>query len=242
MRALVRRVAAAGCRRRRSGTVALEFALVMPVMVAGLLGVTDAGRALIAWQSITRTAAEVAEIATAEAAVPNAQGNYQLTDPQVQDATTAIYAFLPQLNGGTDTSSFAVTLTSVVFSYTCNGNNVCTSTATTAWSVVGSFSPSVAAVVATYARACGTLAQTLPGSNPSLTTLPTEGVSGLSSLVVADVQYTFTPLFFNFITGPITMFRSAYLPTRVGSVASYVQYVAPTGVQTDYDQICSGYQ
>jgi hypothetical protein len=90
-------------------------------------------------------------------------------------------------------------------------------------------------------RQCGALTQVAAGTSPSLATLPTAGLTGLSSLIVADVQYTFSPLFLKFITGPISMFRSAYLPTRVGSATMYVQYLPPTGATGDVFVSCPGY-
>jgi hypothetical protein len=220
----------------------VEFALIMPMMVTALLGVVDVCRAVLAWQLITSAAEEAAEIATAEASTPTALGNYQLTDAQVQAATSAIYAFMPAVNtgnGGNDNSPFSVTLSAIAYTTVataaCPANSACT-----AWSVVGSFGNNLAPTL--DERACTALGQVAAGSAPSLSTVPTAGVTGLSSLIVADVQYTFTPLFLAFITGPIAMFRSAYLPTRVGSATPYVQYIAPAGGSaTDVFQNCPGY-
>lgn len=233
-------------RRGRRGTVAIEFAMVMPILVTAILGVVDTCRAIIAWQLLTSSAEAVAEIATAESAIPDSSGNYELSDAQVQDATTAIYAFMPALNtgdGGNDYSAFSVTLSAIQFTTATTATASCPSgSACVMWSVVGSYSTNEGtfAVASLQERVCGTaLTQNLPGSSPSLTTLPTSGLTGVNSLIVADVQYQFTPLFVKFITGPISMFRTAYLPARVGSATPYVQYVAPTGAPTDF--FCPGY-
>lgn len=45
---------------------------------------------------------------------------------------------------------------------------------------------------------------------------------------MVDIFYQFHPMFFTFITGPIPMLRSAYLPPRIGTNSQYVVY-SPAG-------------
>lgn len=90
----------------------------------------------------------------------------------------------------------------------------------------------------TQTRACGALTPVSTSSHSSLTTLP-EGLYGPYSLIVADVDYTFTPLFSKFITGPVTFLESAYLPPRIGTAANYVFYTPVTYQPTG--PVCTGY-
>ena len=46
----------------------------------------------------------------------------------------------------------------------------------------------------------------------------------LTSVVVADVSYKYQPLFSGFVTGPITLQRTAFLPPRAGKPSQWVQY------------------
>lgn len=46
----------------------------------------------------------------------------------------------------------------------------------------------------------------------------------LASVVVADMSYKYQPLFGRFITGPITLQRTAFLPPRAGKPSQYVHY------------------
>jgi hypothetical protein len=55
---------------------------------------------------------------------------------------------------------------------------------------------------------------------------------------VVDVYYTFQPMFLKFITGPISMMRSAYFSPRTGTSNAWVQYYPVTN---DTTVLCSGY-
>lgn len=99
--------------RDRSGSPAIEFALVTPLMFTILAGTYDVTQALIAMRRATSTAQEIVQIAT-ELAVQPDQSN-ALTVDQAKQAMTAIYAIIPGLKTGTDTSPFSITLSAIVF-------------------------------------------------------------------------------------------------------------------------------
>jgi Flp pilus assembly protein TadG len=231
------RIAIVALLRARRGIAALEFALIAPIMVILTLGVVDATRALLAFQQITSAAQQVAEIGTARASVNElaSDGNLQVYDFDVAAAASAIYAYIPRLRPdvGGDNSSYVVTVTSVAFTASQNGY-----TASTAWSAVGETGGPADASQTPF-RPCGGLVLTAAGTPPSMSTLPiltTPPLVGLTSLLVVDVQYKFSPLFLQWITGPIEMHRTAYLPPRAATV--YIEYSSPASATS---LICTPY-
>jgi hypothetical protein len=86
-------------------------------------------------------------------------------------------------------------------------------------------------------RACG---QLLPATSTSasLTTIPV-GVYGPYSVMVADVTYSFTPVFLGHLMGSITFSETAYVPPRIGGsgTGNYVQY----NPSSDNTVVCPNY-
>jgi Flp pilus assembly protein TadG len=202
----------------------MEFGLAAPVLATMLMGVWDAGHALVVWRQVTTTAEAVATGATTLAIQPD--GSAVLSPAAAQAAMSAIFANMPGLRAGIDQGAFSVTLTGVVFR---------DGVASTAWSV-----PLALGGAAPVRRPCGTLAQVSPTTPRSLDTLPTAGIANLAAAVVADVQYRFTPLFVGAITGPIPMWRMSLITPRLGPADTYVRYDVP-GVGSD-GAICPGYE
>ena len=217
-------------RRDRRGSPALEFALILPFMVTLLVGLYDASAALVAMRQVTTASQQVAEIATELGVQPNQTSS--LTPTQAYQASTAAFAIMPALRAQVGSSAFSVTLSAVVFTATPAGcTTACVMTANTAWSVPLSLGKSVV-------RPCGVLAQVAPTAAPQLTTLPTAGMTALSSVVVADVSYNFKPMFGRFL-GAFTITRSTFLPPRVGTASQYTQYDTANAA-TD-KAVCPGY-
>lgn len=126
---------------------------------------------------------------------------------------------------------------SISTTQTMGGTNSATTTcytSATAWSAsYGANNTETDGSVGAPIRPCGVQFQAVPaGTAPSLTTLPI-GVFGPYSLMVADVSYTWTPIFAKFLTGPITFFESAYVPPRSGTITQYVEYTP-----TNASQVC----
>lgn len=228
-----------GCRlapallRDRSGTPALEFALIAPVMFSILAGTYDVTQILIAMRQVTSAAQQVVQIATEQAVQPDQ--TISLTTQQAYQAQTAIYAIMPRLRTGVDTSEYSVTLSAIVLVATprgCVAGNGCTYVANTAWSTALSLGLKVR-------RLCGVVTQVAPTEPVTMTSLPTWGMTTVTSVVVADVIYKYQPLFSGFITGPITFQRTSFLPPRAGKPADYVKYDKDNvGKNSD---ICPGY-
>ncbi len=126
-----------GSKRGRSGSVALEFAVVIPVLIVVTLSAFDLIGAVTAWRRVRAAATSTAEIATA-LAVTSSGGTVSnvLTSSQVNQASTAIFAYLPALRAAT--IPFSVTLSAVYFTPLAvgtgcsNGSCVCLTTTSAA--------------------------------------------------------------------------------------------------------------
>lgn len=205
--------------RDRSGSPTIEFALVAPLMFTMLTGTYDITQAFIAMRRATSTVQEIVQIATEQAVQPD-QTN-ALTVQQANQAMTAIYAMIPGLKTGADTSPFSVTLSAIRFFATntgCAVGGTCTYTGITMWSVALPQGQQVTRAP------CGVVAQVSSDQQATTDNLPITNMTTLSSVVVADVSYKYRPLFSGFVTGPITMQRTAFLPPRAGKPTDYVQY------------------
>lgn len=195
-------------RNSRAGVAGLEFALVSPVLIALLLGTIDLSAALLTARRMGLAAGSIAEIATTSSA--QTQALNVLTDVQAWQATTAAFAFFPGWTAVTSRQTFAITLSDVVFTATpagCGQN--CAYTAHVMWSVANKLG--IARL-----RACGPLAKVPNDNATDYGTLPA-GNFGPTSLLVADISYTFQPYFFGFLIGDIPMMQSAYVSPRANN-------------------------
>lgn len=219
--------------RDRSGTPALEFALIAPVMLLILAGTYDVTQIFIAMRQVTSAAQEIVQIATEQAVQPDQ--TISLTTQQAYQAQTAIYAIMPRLKSGADVSQYSVTLSAIVLVPTppgCVAGSGCTYVANTAWSTTLPLGIKVR-------RPCGIVTQVAPTEPATISNLSIWGMTTVTSVVVADVTYTYQPLFSGFITGPFKFQRTSFLPPRAGTPTDYVKYDKDNvGKNTD---ICPGY-
>jgi Flp pilus assembly protein TadG len=204
-------------RASRAGVAGLEFALLSPTLLVLFLGTIDLSGALLTARRMEIAAGAVAEIGSTAAA--QTQALNVLTDVQAWQATTAAFALFPNWAAKPVTPRFAITLSGVAFTATppgCTQN--CSYTASVIWSVANELGvPKL--------RACGPLASAPDGDPPSYTTLPA-GNFGPTSLLIADISYTFQPIFFGFLIGDIPMLQSAYISPRINNG---IQLVAAGG-------------
>lgn len=218
------RLIRSGCRlapvllRDRSGSPGIEFALIAPVMFTMLAGSYDITQIFIAMRQVTSTAQGIVQIATELSVQPDQ--SISLTINQARQAQSAIYAMIPRLKSGADTSPFSVTLSVVVLAAVppgCVAGSGCTYIANTAWSTALPQGLQVR-------RSCGVVTQVAPDEQANMASLPISGMTTITSVVVADVSYGYQPLFSGFVTGPVTLQRTAFLPPRAGKPADYVRY------------------
>lgn len=217
-----------GTRTRRmgnAGVAALEFALIAPLLLLIGLGAIDLSRAWLAWRRVVQTAQATAEIETAVAV--QIDGSNQTTTSQLSTVSTAIFAIYPSVQSA-PTSQYGVAISEVVFTKSpANCTTACTYTANVAWSAPLQGSAS--------ARPCGTLSSKSDTSAPSSSTLPADAF-GPTSLLVVDVFYNYQPILLNYLTGPVAMHYTAYLPPRSGTIGQWIRYVN-SGVGTN----CAGW-
>jgi Flp pilus assembly protein TadG len=236
---------------------ALEFGLIAPILTTILAGGYDAATAMTAWEQVNAAAKAVVE--SAEKASVQPDGTFDLTTIQARTAMTAVYAEIPGLPGASNSAptqkgSFSVTLSSVALTPAgCQITNSTACTANTAWSTVLSVGPSGQLLnSASLLRPCGPLTITSSFTPPPgtietsdgflypLGVVPIKNVQQPMSMLIADVQYNYKPLFFTFVTGPITLWGSAAFPVPGGPIdTTYVTYTQ--GQNDTSSQICSGY-
>jgi Flp pilus assembly protein TadG len=118
--------------RGRRGSVALEAAVTLPVLVTLFLGAFDLFAAVTSWRSTRTAAIAIAEAASSYAVQQptstNPNGTNVITSTQVWDASTAVFPYLRTLKRATNTNAYAVTLSSVVFTPYANGTGCSDST------------------------------------------------------------------------------------------------------------------
>ncbi len=184
------------------GVAAVEFAAIMPILVFMFLGTFDGGRAIAIYM-------KVRSATYALAAITNTYGNGKSNTTPIQssDMTTIIGAASKVL-APYDSGPATITISEVAV-------NSATS-ATIRWSCTGT-TPTCPAPT----RALNS-AVTLP-SNIGTTTC---GGNYPCYLILAEVSYTFTPMFGYFTSGTIPFSDYIYVTPRSSSC---VQYVPITG-------------
>lgn len=164
--------------RDARGLAAVEFALIVPLMLTLYFGTLETSDALTASRRVTNVAQTAADLVAQVTTVSSSD----LTD--IFAASTAILTPF-------DTSAVKITISSVV----ADSSNK----TTVAWS-------------STYKGTART--------TNSAVTLPTGLTTANTSVIMAEVTYTYTSPIATFITGPIVMTETAYLrPRRSVTVA-----------------------
>ena len=195
--------------RSRRGIAAVEFALILPLMVVLTLGSVEVARLIIFTRKIELVANTAVEMLT-----QNGTGKVNYIDLHfAQDSTMVIFPQILQDAANKKISwsnDIAISMASVQFSpspATCTSN--CTYVANVVWN--GGPNP----------RPCGTsLTPVADSSTPTPTTLPTD-LYGPGSVLVVDIVYTYTPLFIQNLFGSIKISRSAFLAPRYVPLVKY---------------------
>ena len=154
------------------GVSAVEFALILPIMVTMYIGAVEFSSALTVDRRVSSVASAAADLA--------AQSE-QVTSNSVQDIFTAATSIMLPYSA----TSISIVLTSVV----ADANN----DTTVDWSCAQNGSPK---------------------SDGAAYTLPTGLTQPFSSVIVAEVAYSYTPPIGQFLTGGVNMSETFYLRPR----------------------------
>jgi Flp pilus assembly protein TadG len=218
--------------RARDAVVALEFGIIAPVMALLVIGVFDVAKAAILWEQVWAASRSISESAATLAIQPD--GSAQLTEAQATQALSLVLADIPWLREGIATKgatssnaadTVSAVLTSVDYEIAAGCKSACAYQASVKWSKAYGFAGFNTG--STVLRPCGSngapfLSQTAPGTPPNLGTIPTHDAETLplagilvpDAFLMADVKLTYTPYFFNFMTGPVTFWATSYWPVR----------------------------
>jgi len=176
----------------RRATAAIEFAIIMPVLLILFLGSYDAGNAIAVY-------AKVRAATYSLAAITNQYGDG--TNPNYSPISTTTMTAITGA-GAAILAPYSSTPITLVISQI-------KATSSTAQTLSWSYSPTTGAAL--------TAAPTLPSnfaSNSCNSTYP-------CYFILASVSYSFTPMFGAFMTGPITLSDSLYTTPRVSKCVQY---------------------
>jgi len=225
-------------RADRRSTAALEFALIAPLLVMLSGGVYDLCAAVLIYNEVTTAATTIVASASSAAAAISIDGSTALSYDQVQQAESGIWADIPGLRTGLQSGQLkSVTVSSISFQppSACTTGSSCNPyTAYVMWSVSYTGGATTGASFANNIRSCSPTGSNsdglggekqvvassgLNGSNFTYT-LPTAGLSaytpdptGPAPVLVADVEFSYTPLF-SLFKGPFTFVSTAIWPVR----------------------------
>jgi hypothetical protein len=220
--------------RARHAISAVEFALVLPLVVLLMLGSVETARLMIFMRRVTQVSNTIVELlAQTQAVNPNSADTvpWSVTYIDLHFAIDSTMVIFPQifgdaaLKGTTWKNDISISMASVCFSSSASTcKPTCTSNCTYA-NVVWNSGPNK--------RACGTPLTAAPDTSaPSPATLPMD-VFGPGSLVVVDTVFNYTPIFGSGIFGTIPLKTSAYLAPRdlqpASNAPNYIQYNAISG-------------
>jgi TadE-like protein len=206
----------------RQAIAAVEFALLLPLLIMLMLGSVEVARVIIAARNVTAVATTASEMLSQETGTVDYVNLHFATDstmvifPQIlQDAAQ---------KGISWKNDISVSIAGVCFSP--NGSTDCTlpCTSNCTANVVWNSGPNK--------RTCGVPLTSAPDTAaPSTTTLPAD-VFGEGSLIVVDIVYNYTPIFASTFTalfghplfGTIPIARSAYLAPRYVQFPKFIKY------------------
>lgn len=222
-------------RRDNRGVAAVEFALLLPLMVTLYLGSTEITQGVLASRKmaiVSRTLSDiVAQAGTAADPSCSGPGMCDALMTTIFAAATSIMSPFPTALRSDSTPSLTMVVTSIEFKAAGTSPVPTSDKLFNAVEGVFRWSKSAAAPNNTAARACATLAVHVSNSTaPALTNLP-EGLYATGPLVVADVTYKYTPTFGGstlawMSTGGvnyITMSNTTYMRPR--NWTTYIPYV-----------------
>jgi Flp pilus assembly protein TadG len=201
--------------RAEQGLAALEFALVVPLLVMALVGFSEIDRYAATTRQLESSANAISQMLTQSTSVTNGDLNF------AYDSLTVLFPRVlddSARKGARWRDDISVAMSSVAFAKTnpaCATN--CAYTAQVAWSG------------GSAKRPCATPLKSAPNaSRPSSTELPADAF-GPNALVAVDLEFTYAPLFAAKLFGPVTIKRSGFMQARYTPTNSYVKYAVAGG-------------
>ena len=178
-------------RRSEKGLAALEFALILPVLVSMLFGMGELSLAVFCRTDVTQVASTVADLIAQESTVASTD-----LSNVYNAANTILYPYYPNLS----TSKPTIRITSVIFDTSTNSTTVGKVNWTCSQSGNGTLSPASRAVNSTV-----TFSQPLLSSG--------------GSVVMVEVAYSYASPTTQVIAGSYNMTNQFYTkPRRVGQI------------------------
>lgn len=214
--------------RAQRGVAAIEFALLLPLLILMMLSSVELQRYLRIERQLSLAAENIANIVAQRQSSDLTKLNF--------DFDSVYHLFPPGNEHPTLTWPTYIVhkITNVVFTPTISGCKVnCTYTANAAWHWP---SHDTAFGAGAMMRSCGPLTAATPAALPTGKTIP-EAMFGPGSVVIVDIGYRFMPLFGSNLVPSIDLFRQGYANARFAS--PYIQF--PNQNWTGSTVRCSGY-
>ena len=212
-----------GFARARSAIAALEFAIILPVLVVFMLGGAETARFIYISRSMTNLAYS---LATRIAERTTAYNFNDVVFDYYSTVVTTPFLLGDAASRGTQWNyDVALTTSSVIFTpvpATCTSN--CTYKAKVAWSVNSPIAGQRSCTVAPTSQA--------DSITTTLSTLP-QDIYASGSVIVADVSYSYTPIFGSRVIPAVTIRRSYFMQPRYQFPIPY------TAVGFDNGYVCS---
>lgn len=209
----------------RGGVAALEFALVLPVLLVALLGFVELDRYVTSTRQLESASNSISEMLSQSTSKTNGDLNFAYDSlmvlfPRVlEDSARKAVAWRNDINVSMSSIAFASTVPG------CVAN--CTYKAQVAWSS------------GSAKRPCSVpLSPVADNSTPTPTTLP-QSAFGPNGLVAVDLEFTYTPLFAPKLFGSMTIKRSSFLQARDVAPLSYLKFDPSAG--NSLVTTCPGY-
>jgi Flp pilus assembly protein TadG len=214
--------------RNESGIAAVEFALILPLMLMIYMGLVELSRGLRAGQKLDQIAHTLADLTAQQLSGGQTTGQAGLTEADISSVFAAANTLLAPLPTGT----LKMTISEVEIS-SPSANNW---QASTRWTVTRNGGPARPCGALTAANAAPVSSSTMPTNYTQVTNgvSPSVAVGNFDYVIVADVIYQYSPgvhfEFFKWASPPtFTMQRTAYAAPRNTYAPNHIQYFMTTG-------------
>lgn len=209
--------------QNESGIAAVEFGLILPLMLMIYMGLVELSRGMRAAQKLDLVAHTLADLTAQQLTGGQNTGQAGLTEADI----TAIFSAANTLMAPLPVGNLKMTISEVNITSPSAG----TWQAKTSWTVTRNSATARPCQVLTASTAAPVSVTTIPPSYVQVT----NGVNPTTGpIIVADVVYQYSPgvhfEFFKWGSPPTwTMQRTSYAPVRNTYVPSHIQYFMTSG-------------